>query len=84
MEIVLRMFFLSLSNIDVKFGTKKLTWKRNTVVVIIPMVKQVKLINKYEFVKAALDKDSKTYIVYIATLKNTELHSSRVLLLAIL
>lgn len=48
------------------------------------MIKEVELINKYKFIKAALDKDSETYIVYIITLENIEAHSLKAVLLATL
>lgn len=35
------------------------------------MVRQVELINKHKFDKVILDKNSKTFVIYIATLEAT-------------
>lgn len=67
MEVVLEMPFLSLSNTDINFDTWELTWRRSIIVEVMPMVKEVKLINKFEFIKAALNKDSEIYIGHIVT-----------------
>ncbi len=52
-EVVLRMFFLALSNADFQFGAEKLTWRFYTVAITLPILSWVKLINKREFTKAA-------------------------------
>lgn len=36
---------------------------------VLFITKKIKLINKYEFTKIALDKNSKTFVVYIAILE---------------
>lgn len=69
MDVILEMFFLALSNIDIKFDAKKLTWKKYTVVKAMPTIRQIKLIDKQEFMKAALNKASKTFVLHIAALE---------------
>ncbi len=69
MEVVLGMPFLSLSNIDVEFAKLgKLTWSSYTAAEALPTTSQFELINKREFAKAALDKNSETFVIYVITL----------------
>ena len=67
-EIVLGMSFLTLSNADVWFVEKKLTWRSYTTAEALPTIKRVELINKKEFAKAALDENSETFVVHVAFL----------------
>lgn len=63
------MLFRFFSNANLEFRNKKLTWGMYTIAEAIPTSKQVKLIDKYEFVKAALDENSETFVVHIVALK---------------
>ena len=65
-EVVLEMFFLKISNANVAFGEETLTWKSYTTNEALPTTKQVQLVDPKEFVIAALDVDSKTFIVHVA------------------
>ena len=65
-EVVLRMFFLKLSNADVSFSKETLTWKSYTTNKALPTTKRVQLVDLKEFVIAALDVDSKTFVVHMA------------------
>ena len=69
MEVILGMPFLILNNVDIQFAEKKLTWRLYTAAEVLPTIKRVELINKKEFAKAALDAESKTFIVHISALK---------------
>lgn len=69
MKIILEIPFLFLSNLNVKFDTGDLTWKKYTVGEVILTTRQVELIDKHKFVKRALDKPSEIFIPYIAALK---------------
>lgn len=60
------MHFLSLSIADIKFSIEEFTWRKNTVVKAISMIKRLELINQFEFVKDIPKKNFKTYLVYIA------------------
>ena len=53
---------------------KELTWKSWTTAKALPTTKRVKLINKKEFAKAALDKNFETFVVYVASLSSTPLN----------
>ena len=64
------MYFLSFRNANVKFGKlSKLTWKIYTIAEALPATSQVQLFNKREFAKAALDKNSKNFIMHVITLE---------------
>ena len=69
MEVVLGMSFLTFSNADIQFAKKKLTWRLYTAVEALLTTKWVELIEKKEFAKAALDEESKTFVVYVAAMK---------------
>ncbi len=64
------MSFLSLSNADVKFAElEKLTWSLYTAADALPTTSRVELIDKREFAKAALDVNSETFMVHVATIE---------------
>ena len=63
------MPFLAFSNANIQFVEKELTWRSYTTAEALPITKQVELINKEEFAKAALDEESETFVVHVATLK---------------
>ncbi len=70
MEVFLKMPFLSFNNADVEFAELgKLTWRSYTVAEALPTTSRVELINKREFVKAALDRSSKTFVVHVTALE---------------
>ena len=69
MQVVLGMPFLTLSNADIQFVGKELTWRSYTIVEALPTTKQVELIDKKEFSKAALDEESETFVVHVAALE---------------
>ena len=68
MEVVLGMPFLTLSNADVQFVEKELTWRSYTTAEALLTTKRVELIDKKEFAKAALDKNSETFVIHVASL----------------
>ena len=65
-EAILGMFFLKISNADVVFGEGTLTWKSYTISKVLPTTKRVRLVDPKEFVIAALDADSKTFVMHVA------------------
>ena len=67
-EVVLGILFLTLSNANIQFVEKKLTWRSYTTAKALPTTKLVKLINKKEFAKMALDGNSKTFFIHVASL----------------
>ena len=65
-ELILGMPFLKISNADVSFDERILTWKSYTTNEVLLTTKQVQLIDPKVFVIAALDVDSKTFVVHMA------------------
>ncbi len=75
MEMVLRMPFLSFSNVDVEFAELgKLTWRTYKTAEVLPTTNWVKLIDKKEFARAALDENSETFVVHVSALEVTTIH----------
>ena len=69
MEVVLGILFLIFNNADIQFAEKELTWRSYTAVEALPTTKWVELINRKEFPKGALDKESETFVIHVAALK---------------
>ena len=65
------MPFLTLSNADVQFVEKELTWRTYTTAKALPTTKRVELNDKKEFAKMVLDENSETFIVHVASLNLT-------------
>ena len=63
------MPFLTFGNADMQFAKKELTWRLYTAVEALPITKRVELIDKKEFAKAALDEESKTFLVHVTALR---------------
>ncbi len=68
-EVDLGMLFLAFSNADIQFGTEKLTWRSYTAVKALPSTSWVELIDKKEFARAVVDRNSETFVVYVTTLE---------------
>ena len=62
------MPFLALSNADIKFDTESFTWKSYSATKALLTTRQVELIDKHNFAKAALDENSETFVVHVAAL----------------
>ena len=73
------MRFLKISNANVSFSKKTLTWKTYTTNKALPITKQVQIINKKDFVIAALDANSETFVMHVAIRKQKEMpvHSKK-------
>ena len=63
------MPLLALSNADIQFDTKSFTWRSYSAAKALPTTRRVELINKHEFAKPALDKNSETFVIYVAALE---------------
>lgn len=65
-EVVLRIFFLSLINAHINFAKLgNLTWKSYITAKALSTTSQVELINKRAFAKTALDENSKTFVIHV-------------------
>lgn len=78
-EMVLKMLFITFSNVDIQFAKKKVSWRFYTTVEALSTNKQVELINKKKSVKIALYEESQTFVVHVSTLQVSEItiHSSQ-------
>lgn len=79
MKMVLDMPFLKLRNIDIQYIEKKFTWRSYITAKALLITKQVMFIDKKDFAKVILDKESKTFVVHIPALEAPEMtiHPSR-------
>lgn len=57
------------SNADIQFAEKEFIWRSYTIAKALSTTKWIKLINKKEFAKAALDAESKTFVVHVKELE---------------
>ena len=62
------MPFLTLSNADIKFAQKELTWRSYTTAEALPTTKRVEIIDRKEFAKAALDENVEAFVVHVTSL----------------
>ena len=78
-EVILRMLFLKISNADMSFSEKTLTWKTYTTNKALPTTKRVQIIDKKDFVIATLDAKSETFVMHVAFRKQEEMpvHSKK-------
>ena len=68
-KVILKMPFLKISNVDMSFGKEILIWKTYTTNKALPIIKQVQIINKQDFVIVVLDIGSKIFVMYMAIRK---------------
>ena len=71
--VVLGIFFLKISNANMTFGKRILTWKSYTTNKAILTTERVQLVNLKEFVIAALDTDNKTFVMHVAIREREEM-----------
>lgn len=70
MEVVLELSFLSFSNANVKFmDLEKLTWSFYTIAEVLFTISRIDLIGMIEFAKTALNKNLKTFVMFVAALE---------------
>ena len=72
-KMVLGMPFLKISNANIAFGEGMFTWQSYTTNKALLTIKQVQLVDPKEFVIAAIDADSKTFVVYVAVREQEEM-----------
>lgn len=61
------MPFLTFSKVEIDFAKKKLIWKAYTTAEALATIKKVQIINPKKFIKAALDLEQKTFVIYVVT-----------------
>lgn len=69
-EIVLKIPLFSLSNANVEFTEARgLIWRTYTVVEAIPIIQRIELIDKHNFIKVTLNKNSEIFVLHVLPLK---------------
>ena len=63
------MSFLTFSNADIQFFMKEFTQRSYTTAEALPTTKQEELIDKKEFGKAVLNKNSETFMIHVTILE---------------
>ena len=71
--MILEMLFLKISNANMAFGEKTLTWKSYTINKALPITQQVQLVDPKKFVIVALDVNSETFVVHVAIREQEEM-----------
>lgn len=72
MKMVLGMTFLFHYNINVQFGTEKLTWTFYTTAKALSITSWIELIDKRKFIKVVLNRNSQTLFVQVSALEATK------------
>ena len=75
-KVVFGMPFLTLSSADVDFLGHELRWRNYTTEEALPTIKRVELVRKKKFTSVALNLESETFVVHIASLNSDALVSS--------
>lgn len=64
------MIFIFFSNANIEFAElKKLTWRSYDIAEILSTTNRIEIIDEKEFAKVALDKNSKTFVMYVIALE---------------
>ena len=85
MKVVLSMLFFTLSNADIQFAEKELTWRTYTTEEALSTIRRVEIINQKEFAKAALDDNFQAFVLHVSSLiSRMTIHPAREAQLALL
>ncbi len=76
-EVVLTMPFQALSNADFQFYAEELIWRSYTTAEALPITSRIELIDKREFARSALNKNSNTFVIHVSALKAVTIYPSR-------
>lgn len=68
MEVILRISFITLNNVNIGFLDKELTQRTYSVAKAVFTTKKIQIIDWKEFAQVMLDFDKKTFVIYIATI----------------
>lgn len=66
---MLKILFLTFTNSDVSFLEQKLAWRSYTIAKALLITKWIKLIDKKNFVKVALNENFEIFVVYVIAQK---------------
>lgn len=68
-EVILSMFFLIFSNVDILFAKKQLIWRSYRFVKMLIITKHIEIISLKEFTTVVPDLGKKNFVIYIAYLR---------------
>ena len=78
MKVVLGMFFLTFSNVDIWFTERELVWKIYSAAETLLTTQKVEIIDKKEFATVTLNKENKTFVMHIAAFSvDSNVHTSQ-------
>ena len=63
------MPFFTLSNTNIQFAWEKLTWRSYITAKALSTIKQIKIIDKKEFIKAVLDENVEAFVMHVTSFK---------------
>lgn len=77
MKLILEILLFSVRTMDIQFEEiKEFTRRNHTGDMVLRTIKRVELLNKKKFVTAALDKKTRTFVVYMTVLPTTSIYPS--------
>ena len=77
-KVVLSLLFLTLSNANVQFAEKKLTWKTYITKEALPTTHQVEIIDRKKFAKVSLNANVEAFEVHVSSLRlRMNMHTAR-------
>lgn len=65
MKMVLEIFFLTFSNVNIQFAIKKLIQRSYITTEALPTTKRVKIIDKKKFAKIVLNENVEVFVVHL-------------------
>lgn len=68
MNVVLKMAFLAFSNANIHFDKSQLNWKSYTSSKLQLTIKQIEIVGKNNFARAAIDENVKKIVIHVAFL----------------
>ncbi len=69
LDVVLRIFFLIMSNADIDFQAQNLQWRSYTIGDVLPTTGQIEIIGRKEFAVTVFDLEYEAFVVYVATFR---------------
>ena len=79
LEVVFKMFFLTLSGTDINFLGWKLRWRAYTTKEALLTTRCIELVGKKKFAITVLDPEYETYVVYVGSVNSNALSNSSLL-----
>lgn len=72
MEVICKILFLTLSNVQIDFNDWELRWKSYNSAEVLFTTCKVELVRKKEFTAAAFDPDGEAFVVHVTSIVNSD------------